>query len=76
LVETVRVNGKSRQRHLYYLGGWKTPDDCLAHLDRMAGRVDHPWFVMDCPRYAAEAARLRAIVARGEAEREAKRKGA
>jgi hypothetical protein len=72
LVESRWRDGRSRQVHLYYLLHYPTPAACLAWLDGMAARTDHPWFVGSARRAAAEAAKLRAILARGEAEARAR----
>ncbi len=61
LVENRRVGGKTRQRMLYYLGSWKTAEAYLTRLDRRA-REPGRWGAEEA---AAEAARLRGILAGG-----------
>jgi hypothetical protein len=72
LVESRWRDGKSRQVHLYYLLHYPTPAACLAWLDEEAAVKDHPWFVGATRRATEEAARLRAILARGKAEAKAR----
>jgi hypothetical protein len=71
LVESYREGGRVRQRHLAYLGESATVEARVAELDRLAAGC--PLTPTINAGMRQEAARLRAIVARGR--KEAKKNG-